>query len=886
MSNTLIFRQKQTQIDQDSLRAQTLDKTKSLLDTAQLHSTTDYKIAGVEHISPKRLSWSPQTKVTRNERKAEQKHSDQILEERRTRSQRADALGAPDESGSDIAQPTEAELKERLDNFILPSLDTDEDVLNNFETVKKAAQAAELLREESGRAELVKNTFAYMQVRMDLMRNPAYGILLPHELILVKTGKLKTKKTASGNIDVSELAQKLVELDKLAQDYNLVQYREEAVSSLLQRDERLKSVASRDKHDKRDFSAGKLLGDGRAVMSVLSKAEHTGSDDDIRLTEKERLGLAATNDILGGELPEEITQILKVIVEYADIKTTASGVTSAKHQYAYASQEERDALGKSWSRKISKQKKEGIALLHAKEKLQALLRQENMAAHATLLDAYITKLSAITNGTLDVPDNEVQDYTDCKTVETIVDEKTVNATKKYSVKKKAVLKEIDRSKEPLFTHEPCTQDISQGGLGDCYFLASLASVMAKSPDAIKSMMKDNGDSVTVRFYAFENGQTVPKYYKVSKKLYAGGANDTLWVQVMEKAFAIFSQENQQSFNEPNGAITELKKAKKSSKEIDLGYISNGGHMYEAFRAITGKTSDMTRFLYVDQNKSGHGFSDLEKAFDISKRAYKKEAAVQFKEKETRIESLVPEGISLRDMATQSNSFLTMAITYVLKTSISSFEGSYEEKRQQAKALYSDLKNVIRNLTTENYKSELSPDLLRYLESLALQSPQKNTEQFITCVIEYSKLIMDTIVENFDKSFKEHAGESFAGEDTPEEVSIYNQIKDALDKGMIVGASTMDFKSQTRKEGTNEAMQNGIAGTHAYSVIGVEKLKMGEKTIRMVKLRNPWGVYTPDYVKESDGKISMQETRSKTNGVFMLELNDFLKKYEKLHFGTV
>ena len=105
---------------------------------------------------------------------------------------------------------------------------------------------------------------------------------------------------------------------------------------------------------------------------------------------------------------------------------------------------------------------------------------------------------------------------------------------------------IDRREEPLFAHDPCVSDISQGEVGDCYFLATIAAICDREPDFIRKMMKDNGDgTVTVRFYDEKN----PVYVSVKKTVpintntksptfgidkFSRGA---LWVQMLEKAYA-------------------------------------------------------------------------------------------------------------------------------------------------------------------------------------------------------------------------------------------------------------------------------------------------------------------------------------------------------------
>ncbi|MBD2228711.1 C2 family cysteine protease [Calothrix anomala] len=103
------------------------------------------------------------------------------------------------------------------------------------------------------------------------------------------------------------------------------------------------------------------------------------------------------------------------------------------------------------------------------------------------------------------------------------------------------------------------QDVKQGFLGDCYFLASLGATARQQPSAITNMFIDNGDGTfTVRFYGQYNGKvtTASDYVTVDRWLptnvsgegYTGqrfakydNLNLGLWVALAEKAYAQFAE---------------------------------------------------------------------------------------------------------------------------------------------------------------------------------------------------------------------------------------------------------------------------------------------------------------------------------------------------------
>ena len=102
----------------------------------------------------------------------------------------------------------------------------------------------------------------------------------------------------------------------------------------------------------------------------------------------------------------------------------------------------------------------------------------------------------------------------------------------------------------LFQGGANINDIVQGGVGDCYFVAALASVADNKVGYINNMFIDNGDNTyTVKF--FRNGVadyvTVDRYLPVNaggNSVYAGWnggsyteTNNELWVALAEKAYA-------------------------------------------------------------------------------------------------------------------------------------------------------------------------------------------------------------------------------------------------------------------------------------------------------------------------------------------------------------
>ena len=132
---------------------------------------------------------------------------------------------------------------------------------------------------------------------------------------------------------------------------------------------------------------------------------------------------------------------------------------------------------------------------------------------------------------------------------------------------------------------PSYSDVQQGGVGDCWLLASLAEVAARDPADITSMFTaagtavENGVTVSLYNVRFYNSQGVAKYVTVDTRLPSAGgyydqvSNGPLWVALAEKAYA-----------EANAAGDVTTQYAGSDSYAAL----NGGDPAWALSAITGK----------------------------------------------------------------------------------------------------------------------------------------------------------------------------------------------------------------------------------------------------------------------------------------------------------
>ncbi len=189
----------------------------------------------------------------------------------------------------------------------------------------------------------------------------------------------------------------------------------------------------------------------------------------------------------------------------------------------------------------------------------------------------------------------------------------------------------------LFNGNPSRSDAKQGYLGDCYLIAAATAIADRNADAIRNVFIDNGDGTfTVRFFAGS-----ADYVTVNRRLpaYSNGtlaysgvgqaissASTTLWVALLEKAYAQWNETGNSGrngtntyaaieggwmgtvnaqilgFNSSNYSFASTPKqtlvsALQSGRAVTLGTTANpsngfvGGHAY----IITGYDASTDRF---------------------------------------------------------------------------------------------------------------------------------------------------------------------------------------------------------------------------------------------------------------------------------------------------
>ncbi|XP_037545941.1 calpain-9 [Nematolebias whitei] len=135
-----------------------------------------------------------------------------------------------------------------------------------------------------------------------------------------------------------------------------------------------------------------------------------------------------------------------------------------------------------------------------------------------------------------------------------------------------------------------------------------------------------------------------------------------------------------------------------------------------------------------------------------------------------------------------------------------------------------------------------------------------------------------------EDFTGGVGEMYETKTAPSDLFLI--MKKALDRGSMMGCS-IDITSSAESEARTTT---GLVKGHAYSITGLEEVKFRGQTIKLVRIRNPWGQVEwngpwSDNSREWDYVDKAEKNRilqiSSDDGEFWMEFEDFKKNYDKV-----
>jgi hypothetical protein len=417
---------------------------------------------------------------------------------------------------------------------------------------------------------------------------------------------------------------------------------------------------------------------------------------------------------------------------------------------------------------------------------------------------------------------------------------------------------ISQPDQPIFPLDPSTgqprapraDDVKQGGLGDCYLEAALASLVQSNPGFVRSMLTDHGRTVSVRMFDVDMSDPdkpafTPRTVKVTKsvagvsndRLYDGGA---LWVSMIEKAYAVARYAGRAS-KEP----AHQQRASASMQSIA------GGKAHHALMHLTGLPATTVKVSSgAGDSKAAMGrhapWSRLEYAEWLEQRA-----------------------------AGDSGSYVGLLVFQYLISSKMTMEAATmaTDKFMRWVPRHADEFDALEvaaglrpgDAMTSGYHGEIRlEDIEAIFEGTSQASTWTAMRPFLA------------------KSFPGKRGtDSY----TDEQRRAFKEITDGLAAGKPMTASSR--KKQTRGAATEtghsggEAMGGGVVGGHAYSITAAEERDGGAL---WVQLRNPWRNYTREYDDDGAGRLKGKAARTGT-GTFWIELSDFTKRFYELGVGS-
>ncbi len=430
---------------------------------------------------------------------------------------------------------------------------------------------------------------------------------------------------------------------------------------------------------------------------------------------------------------------------------------------------------------------------------------------------------------------------------------------------------LDKTDVPLFPHDPCIEDVILGNLMDDRLLAPITAIVKKGSGQISSMMKDYGKVVKV---TFDKNHTV----YVSKKI-AGyySAKNSLWVQIMEKAYAKAFKTKDQKVAYPTTEIDELipyvKNQRKPKAFLKEAYFKTplwirDVQSKDAFNNLLGytKTEELSQFYALNDSAFLSG--------DVFKKFWK--SAVDTEKNDDSMKVFIREYIEdalfielkYRMFAEESKTYRAVTVEDIRDTLMDIKNWKHQDKRGNVYyQLLKDLKYAFPGMKTDN-------NVMRWIKKIGqdLMEAGLKQDKDVDYIFGYRANLLS------DKVYYTKQAEEW-----------YRLMENAIGKYLPVTVHSKMFGNVFSNAGELEelnAAKNGVPQGFAFTVTRVYQ----ENNHCYVSLRNPLGRATTEYRLKRNSKdeeevtIGMlyeKDVDSTTGGEFTLELNDFMNSFDKI-----
>lgn len=411
--------------------------------------------------------------------------------------------------------------------------------------------------------------------------------------------------------------------------------------------------------------------------------------------------------------------------------------------------------------------------------------------------------------------------------------------------------QYQRSSADLFADgQPRIEDINQGLIPNCFLLAAITAVLSKEggDSFIRQMMRQNDDgTTTVRL--FDPNTLKPVYirvetsYLIDAEYNALNHHEGLWVDILEKAAAC----KPEFFGKEIASVSSTLQGGQSKIALSIltGCSNSDAHISFASSFAWDSDEELGAILksLSNQRKILENLDDAEEDED-------EEESIDIKEY-------------------MLNNAINGAIEGKLRFS-NIFGLQWREDAKRLLSCY--LKNE--TVWSEQYKKHNTPEsrlmaIITHFESIVEQEESPVSEADISVL----KSMYNYYHKPDDQGRRRDNNQLFSGNYSPEESQIFDDIKKHLENDEAVTASTLP-KNEFPKDGL------GLRAQHAYTILNViEKHHEDGKTVKMIRLRNPWGRVGRIYLPDEDQPENKQRTAEYGGAdTFDLELKDFCKYF--------
>lgn len=409
---------------------------------------------------------------------------------------------------------------------------------------------------------------------------------------------------------------------------------------------------------------------------------------------------------------------------------------------------------------------------------------------------------------------------------------------------------------PLFNGKPSKNDIYQGGLGDCYLLAAVTSLVNKDPQAIMDMMLDRGDRVTVRLFHItidaktKKKQFKARYFDIEKSVVQYGTNtdqyakQVLWVQILEKAYAAGNFTG--LFSNYVGDLT--KEGKYKSIESGLAAFS--------YEFLTGREAT----IWFHEPRTPKDF-----------------VATGLKDTERSKGNSGVDGVNLPWGTNELSALGNVKVPNDYKK-LTSYNILGKDIGKVKLWFQFVKKNSINQLFKREYDGVYNgqitiDDFDQLFQGKMKDADEKDIAGLPSLDAACAKDMLDWI-----KSEKLYPGKRGAGVYSALQLDMFTKIKDALaNKELVSLGSKKKVGRDTDGVGHSggEALSGGLAGGHGYTIINTRE----PKPLKELLLRNPWGKEVQENIKVADRikeiepilpKILQQEAGKYKRDVFKVQ----------------